>query len=619
MPRGDSWGLVWCARGWRWRGLRLNAVVTVLGALASTHLVTGASEAQTAVRLVGNTGETDSREPLPFELALSALDWAQAFTTGSNVAGYKLTRVDLRMQSTSALAPVYSVSIRSESAGRPGGSLLGTLANPNSLPGSAALARFTAPGSGIDLAANTTYFIEVDISAGDEDTLLLTTWSPRESGVAGWSIADHTMYRIPGDLWRSLGGSIVMKLDVHGYARSSEGNPPGGGGAPPPPEPEPEPEPEPPPPPPVPPRAAFTVDVPCADGLCRARTGEQVTFTDTSSGTVARRSWDFYVPEGRSPSAATTRHAWSSPGFYEATLTVRGAGSESTASRVFLVEAADPAGTCEPDGETICLLDSRYQVRATWRSPESALLPARAARGGTNDSGLLWFHDAENWEVLVKVLDGCAINGADWVFAASATTLGVDIEVTDTVTGEVREYGNEAGRQADAVADTSAFADRCVDQGTRRAGSTVTGVGHHGGEGPAAVDAGIASSSFLLLQEARFEVAVEWSTADGRRGAARPVRAGTANSGLFWFFAPDNWEMLIKVLDGCGFNGHYWVYAASATDVGFDIAVTDTTTGEIRSYTKSPGAPAPALTDAAAFPDSCQLSARLVELRHGVR
>ncbi|MYD88213.1 MAG: PKD domain-containing protein [Acidobacteria bacterium] len=211
----------------------------------------------------------------------------------------------------------------------------------------------------------------------------------------------------------------------------------------------------------MPPKAAFAVDVACADGLCRARTGEDLTFTDTSSGTVSRRSWDFDVAAGRRPSAATARHAWSSPGFYEVTLTVSGADHESTASRVFLVEAADPAGTCEPDGETICLRDSRYQVRATWRSPEGEVLPARVAHAGTNDSGLLWFHDAKNWEVLVKVLDGCALNGADWVFVASATTLGFDVEVTDTVTGEVREYGNEPGRQADAVTDVAAFQDSC--------------------------------------------------------------------------------------------------------------------------------------------------------------
>ncbi len=112
--------------------------------------------------------------------------------------------------------------------------------------------------------------------------------------------------------------------------------------------------------------------------------------------------------------------------------------------------ARAPSRRRKPDGGTICLQDSRYQVRATWQSPEGEVLPARAAHAGTNDSGLLWFHGPENWEVLVKVLDGCSINGADWVFAASATTLRFDMEVTDTVTGEVRRYGNEAGRKADA-------------------------------------------------------------------------------------------------------------------------------------------------------------------------
>lgn len=87
----------------------------------------------------------------------------------------------------------------------------------------------------------------------------------------------------------------------------------------------------------------------------------------------------------------------------------------ATAVRTATVEAADPARSCEPDGETICLQDSRYRVRGTWRSPEGDARPAYAAGVGTSDTGLLSFHGSENWEVLVKVLDGCAINGAEWV------------------------------------------------------------------------------------------------------------------------------------------------------------------------------------------------------------
>ena len=238
------------------------------------------------------------------------------------------------------------------------------------------------------------------------------------------------------------------------------GAPPGGGGAPPggdavPSEPEP-----PPPPPPVPPVASFTVDMSCADGLCSARTGEDVTFTDTSSGTVARRSWDFET-NGRTPSSKNVTHTWSSPGFYRATLTVDGAGAESTASRMFRVDPAAPAGSCVPGPETVCLQDSRYEVEVEWQGGDGAPHAARVVHAGTNDSGMFSFFDRSNWEVLIKVLDGCSANGHVWVFGGSTTDLGYVIRVTDTATGAVKEYRNEPGTSAAAITDVEAFPNGC--------------------------------------------------------------------------------------------------------------------------------------------------------------
>ncbi|MYH24272.1 MAG: PKD domain-containing protein [Holophagales bacterium] len=233
--------------------------------------------------------------------------------------------------------------------------------------------------------------------------------------------------------------------------------PSGGGGAPPP---EPEPDEPPPPPPPVPPVASFTVDMPCANGLCSARTGEDVTFTDTSSGTVARRSWDFETG-GRTPSGRSVTHAWPSPGFYRATLTVAGAGAESTASRTFRVDAASPAGSCVPGPETACLQDSRYEIEVGWRDGAGGAGAGRVVHAGTNDSGLFSFFDHSNWEVLIKVLDGCAANGHVWVFGGSTTDLGYVIRVTDTATGVVKEYRNEPGSPAAAITDVAAFPDGC--------------------------------------------------------------------------------------------------------------------------------------------------------------
>ena len=356
----------------------------------------------------------------------------------------------------------------------------------------------------------------------------------------------------------------------------------------------------------VPPSADFTIDVPCADGLCRALSGETVLFTDTSSGGVARRSWDFDVAGGRAPSGATARHAWTSPGFYRVTLTVSGAGKESSMSRMFLVEAADPAGTCVADGGTICLQDSRYGVAVEYEKPDGELRAGQVVHAGTNDSGLFSFFGRDNWEVLVKVLDGCAVNGRDWVFAASATDLGYVIRVTDTMTGELREFRNEGGRLARAVTDATAFADRCESQPASAAGASSDGTDPGEGDGDVRDEQTGACTSGLCLHEGRFEVDVHWFTDGSERSAARPARAGTDVSGLLWFFEPDNWEMLVKVLDGCGVNGHYWVFAASATDVGFDIEVTDTQTGDARHYTKNPGEAAVAMADMAAFSNACR-------------
>lgn len=131
----------------------------------------------------------------------------------------------------------------------------------------------------------------------------------------------------------------------------------------------------------------------------------------------------------------------------------------------------------------------------------------------------------------------------------------------------------------------------------------------------------VASDTVMCLRDGRYEVTVEFLVAaDGMPEAAKVVKGGsrpigTRDSGLFYFFGPKNWELLLKVLDGCGVNQHHWVFAAAATDVGYTIKVRDTTlAGEegvtnMKVYPKAPGAPAPALTDVGAFPDACKSSA----------
>jgi predicted esterase len=105
----------------------------------------------------------------------------------------------------------------------------------------------------------------------------------------------------------------------------------------------------------------------------------------------------------------------------------------------------------------------------------------------------------------------------------------------------------------------------------------------------------------LCLAGGRFAVEAHWRTPQGTAGPARVAEARGPDSGLFWFFRPDNWELQVKVLDGCSLTGRYWVFAAAATNVEYDLTVTDVTSGEHADYHHDAGPPAPASTDTLAL------------------
>ena len=76
------------------------------------------------------------------------------------------------------------------------------------------------------------------------------------------------------------------------------------------------------------------------------------------------------------------------------------------------------------------------------------------------------------------------------------------------------------------------------------------------------------------------------------------------DSANFWFFNADNWELLIKVLDGCGTNDRYWVFLSAVTTVEYTVTVHDTQSQVTRTYTNDLGETPTAITDTAAF-DTC--------------
>ena len=96
-----------------------------------------------------------------------------------------------------------------------------------------------------------------------------------------------------------------------------------------------------------------------------------------------------------------------------------------------------------------------------------------------------------------------------------------------------------------------------------------------------------AASSPLTLDDGRFELCTRWEDFAGNFGDGIPTPL-RATSGGFWFFSPDILELLAKTVDGCGYNGSYWTFAAGLTNLGVDLTILDRWSGRTRTYWNPP-------------------------------
>lgn len=110
----------------------------------------------------------------------------------------------------------------------------------------------------------------------------------------------------------------------------------------------------------------------------------------------------------------------------------------------------------------------------------------------------------------------------------------------------------------------------------------------------------VETANSLCFFNGRFHIQVTWRTASAAgKGFVIPV---TTSSGLVYFFGPDNIEMLIKMVNACvaPFN-HFWLFFAATTNQEFEVFVTDTSTGQLKTYFNPLNRPAPPVQDTSAF------------------
>ncbi len=113
---------------------------------------------------------------------------------------------------------------------------------------------------------------------------------------------------------------------------------------------------------------------------------------------------------------------------------------------------------CVP--ETTPLVFDGYHVRMCYETGGGAVGEAKAGIWASGESGLLWFFNRDNAEVLVKVLNGCKFNGHRWVFVAPVTDLAFNLHVVDSE-GRTWSHRNRQGVTASTRSDNEAF--RCAE------------------------------------------------------------------------------------------------------------------------------------------------------------
>jgi plastocyanin len=105
----------------------------------------------------------------------------------------------------------------------------------------------------------------------------------------------------------------------------------------------------------------------------------------------------------------------------------------------------------------------------------------------------------------------------------------------------------------------------------------------------------------LCLLSERFRVEVVFTPPGGVEQPANAIPF-TDRAGMYWFFNPNNIEMLVKLQNACipQFD-RYWVFFAATTNVEFRVTVTDTDALRVKRYSNPQGMVALPVADTQAF------------------
>lgn len=144
---------------------------------------------------------------------------------------------------------------------------------------------------------------------------------------------------------------------------------------------------------------------------------------------------------------------------YTFRVRARNASGNSAYSNEATATTAGAPGVCTPNATTVCLLGGRFRVNIAYVNPFSnppgqtgEFTAARLNPAATNpDTALFGFGNAQNVEVVVRVVDARPFAPRFDIYYGGLTDVAYTVTVTDTQRGTTKQYRNTAGQVGGGV------------------------------------------------------------------------------------------------------------------------------------------------------------------------
>ncbi|HYL04470.1 MAG TPA: serine protease [Thermoanaerobaculia bacterium] len=232
--------------------------------------------------------------------------------------------------------------------------------------------------------------------------------------------------------------------------------------------------------------------------------------------------------------------------------------------------APGATGSCAPGAFALCLGQKRFQVQVTWSNQYDGTAGVAHAVAGTDAAGYFYFTDPSNFELAVKILN---FGGVFEVFYGELTDLHFTITVADTHTGRIKTYSNTPGDCGGF--DPSAFAAAAAP------GQPAVAAGLAPAAPEIGAEARRSCGGSLCLLSGRLAVGVHWLNQFTGGSGVGKARALSDASGQFTFSSPADVELVVKAVQ---FPNRTAFYYAALSNLEYDITVTDTANGTVKTY-----------------------------------